>query len=94
MNILLNTKAAKPPYAAAKRALELGAEKVIAELKASGLSGRGGAGFPAGVKWEISPAANGVTLTTNHPGGGKSRLELTKEEAKKLAEEIMEKSGP
>lgn len=50
--------------------------------------------FPAGVKWEISPAANGVTLTTNHPGGGKSRLELTKEEAKKLAEEIMEKSRP
>ena len=43
MNILLNTKAAQPPYGAAKRAFELGADKVISELKASGLSGRGGA---------------------------------------------------
>lgn len=47
--------------------------------------------FPADVKWEINPASDGVTLTTAHPGGGKSKLELTKEEAKKLAEEIMEK---
>ena len=28
-------------------------EEVIAEVKASGLRGRGGAGFPAGLKWEI-----------------------------------------
>jgi len=28
-------------------------EQVIAEVKASGLRGRGGAGFPAGQKWEI-----------------------------------------
>jgi len=27
-------------------------EQVIAEIKASGLRGRGGAGFPTGVKWE------------------------------------------
>lgn len=50
--------------------------------------------FIAGVKWEIGSSPGGVTLTTAHPGGGKSRLELTKEEAKKLAEEIMEKSRP
>ena len=49
--------------------------------------------FPPDVKWEINPASDGVTLTTAHPGGGKSKLELTKEEAKKLAEEIMEKIG-
>jgi NADH-quinone oxidoreductase subunit F len=29
-------------------------EKVIAEIKASGLRGRGGAGFPTGVKWELA----------------------------------------
>ena len=31
-------------------------EEVIAELKASGLRGRGGAGFPTGVKWELTRA--------------------------------------
>lgn len=49
--------------------------------------------FPAGVKWEIDSSSDGVTLTTAHPGGSKSKLQLTKEEAKKLAEEIMEKIG-
>lgn len=35
-----------------KATSELKREGVIAELKASGLRGRGGAGFPTGVKWE------------------------------------------
>ena len=39
-------------YAALRRALELGPEGVIRELKDSGLVGRGGAAFPTGVKWE------------------------------------------
>ncbi len=30
-------------------------EQIIEELKASGLRGRGGAGFPAGVKWSFMP---------------------------------------
>jgi NADH-quinone oxidoreductase subunit F len=30
-------------------------EKVVEELKASGLRGRGGAGFPTGVKWSFMP---------------------------------------
>lgn len=29
-------------------------EAVVAEIKASGLKGRGGAGFPCGVKWELA----------------------------------------
>ncbi|MCB8995150.1 MAG: NADH-quinone oxidoreductase subunit NuoF [Bacteroidales bacterium] len=33
---------------------EMKPEEVIAEIKASGLRGRGGAGFPTGLKWELS----------------------------------------
>jgi NADH-quinone oxidoreductase subunit F len=39
-------------FAALGRAREIGAERVIAELKESNLRGRGGAAFPIGVKWE------------------------------------------
>jgi NADH:ubiquinone oxidoreductase subunit F (NADH-binding)/NADH:ubiquinone oxidoreductase subunit E/NAD-dependent dihydropyrimidine dehydrogenase PreA subunit len=34
-------------------------EEVIAEVKTSGLRGRGGAGFPTGMKWEFTRAAKG-----------------------------------
>jgi NADH-quinone oxidoreductase subunit F len=39
-------------YEALRRALELGPEAVIREVKDSKLLGRGGAAFPTGVKWE------------------------------------------
>jgi len=35
-------------------------EKIIDELKASGLRGRGGAGFPTGVKWSFMPRTSPV----------------------------------
>ncbi len=34
-----------------RRAIELSPEEIVAELVESGLRGRGGAGFPAGLKW-------------------------------------------
>jgi NADH-quinone oxidoreductase subunit F len=39
-------------YNALKKALNMGAEKVIAEVTASKLLGRGGAAFPTGRKWD------------------------------------------
>lgn len=35
-----------------RRALTMSAEKITEEAKASGLRGRGGAGFPTGIKWD------------------------------------------
>ena len=44
-------------YTALVKALtKMSPEQIIAEVKASGLRGRGGAGFPAGVKWEKTRA--------------------------------------
>lgn len=40
-----------------KAALALDAPGVIAEVKKSGIKGRGGAGFPTGLKWELAAAA-------------------------------------
>ncbi len=38
---------------------EMTPEAVIEEIKASGLRGRGGAGFPTGLKWELTRKAQG-----------------------------------
>jgi len=42
-----------------KALLEMSPEKVIEEVKSSGLRGRGGGGFPTGLKWQYARAAAG-----------------------------------
>ncbi len=46
-------------YSALTRALEMGPEAVLEEVKRSGLRGRGGAGFPTGRKWEACRKSEG-----------------------------------
>ncbi len=40
-----------------KKALQLGREDILFELKSSGLRGRGGAGFPTATKWMLTAAS-------------------------------------
>ena len=62
------------------KAREMGPEGVIAELKASGLKGRGGAAFPIGIKWEGVLRAQGdekyviANGDESEPGTFKDRL--------------------
>ncbi len=60
------------------KAREMGPEAVIAEVIASGIKGRGGAAFPAGVKWEAVAQADGETYVVcnadeSEPGTFKDR---------------------
>ena len=45
-------------YASLVQALQRRPEEIITEIKNSGLRGRGGAGFPTGIKWEFASQAN------------------------------------
>ncbi len=42
-------------YASVRQAIEQGPDWIIAQMKASNLRGRGGAGFPTGMKWSFVP---------------------------------------
>lgn len=67
-------------YKALEKALAMEQPAVIEEVKASGLRGRGGAGFPTGMKWSFVPrnSNNPTYLLCNadesEPGTFKDRL--------------------
>jgi len=58
-------------FAGLKRALASGPEHVLEQVKASGLRGRGGAGFPTGIKWQTvaSTEAGQKYITCNADEG-------------------------
>lgn len=66
--------------AVAKALTTMSPEAVVAEVKASGLKGRGGAGFPTGLKWEFTANASGegkaivCNADEGEPGNFKDRL--------------------
>jgi NADH-quinone oxidoreductase subunit F len=68
-------------YEALKKALKGGTKpaQIIDEVKASGLRGRGGAGFPAGMKWSFVPQNTGkpiylcINADESEPGTNKDR---------------------
>ncbi|RQP09498.1 MAG: NADH oxidoreductase (quinone) subunit F [Chryseobacterium sp.] len=47
-------------YEALEKALKMAPEEILEEVKASGLRGRGGAGFPTGLKWSFLAKPEGV----------------------------------
>jgi NADH-quinone oxidoreductase subunit F len=47
-------------YAAAEKALKMAPADIVEEVKKSGLRGRGGAGFPTGMKWSFLAKPEGV----------------------------------
>jgi NADH-quinone oxidoreductase subunit F len=69
-------------YSALKKAQKMKPVDVIAEIKASGLVGRGGAAFPTGVKWEGAANAPGdekyviCNADESEPGTFKDRVLL------------------
>ncbi len=69
-------------YAGFKQALTMKPQEVVAQVKASGLVGRGGAAFPTGIKWEGAAQAPGspkyvvCNADESEPGTFKDRVLL------------------
>jgi formate dehydrogenase iron-sulfur subunit len=57
--VSINDYVAHGGYRGLERALQLSPDKIIEEVTLSGLRGRGGAGFPAGIKWRTVLQTNG-----------------------------------
>ncbi len=75
-----------------KSLLALGREEIVEQIKASGLRGRGGAGFPAGIKWSFMPKESDgrpaylvVNADESEPGSCKDR-EIMRNDPHRLLE--------
>src|SRR5712675_1939549 len=78
-------------YKGYEKARSLKPEEIIEEVKASGLRGRGGAGFPTGLKWSFMPKESDrpcylvVNADESEPGTCKDR-DILRNEPHKLLE--------
>jgi NADH-quinone oxidoreductase subunit F len=76
----LDTYLATDGYKAFLKAIEMTPEQIIEEVKTSNLRGRGGAGFPTGMKWSFVPRTSPkpkyivVNADESEPGTCKDRL--------------------
>ena len=76
----IDTFLANGGYQALRKALEMTPDQIIGEVKISNLRGRGGAGFPAGLKWSFVPRSSPkpkyivVNADESEPGTCKDRV--------------------
>eukprot|EP00808_Paulinella_micropora_P003066 g72368.t1 len=75
-----------------KDIISMGRQWIVDEIKASGLRGRGGAGFPSGLKWSFMPKVSDgrphylvVNADESEPGTCKDR-EIMRKDPQKLVE--------
>jgi NADH-quinone oxidoreductase subunit F len=72
-------------YEALSRAIEMGGDEVVASLDAAGLTGRGGAAFPTGVKWRAVAEQRGrrkhvvANCDESEPGTFKDRIVMAED---------------
>lgn len=88
----LNASQARGDWDKTKALIKKGREWIIEEMKASGLRGRGGAGFPTGMKWSFMPKESDgrphylvVNADESEPGTCKDR-DILRHEPHKLLE--------
>ena len=76
----IDTYLASDGYVALRKALAMTPEQILEELRSSNLRGRGGAGFPTGMKWSFVPRTSPkpkyvvVNADESEPGTCKDRL--------------------
>ncbi|WP_017665628.1 NADH-quinone oxidoreductase subunit NuoF [Porphyrobacter sp. AAP82] len=89
----LKAAQARGDWDGTKALLARGADAIIEEIKASGLRGRGGAGFPTGLKWSFMPKESRdgrpsflvINADESEPGSCKDR-EILRHDPHKLVE--------
>ena len=89
--ISLNGALKRGSWDGTKEIIELGHEDIIERIKESGLRGRGGAGFPTGMKWSFMPKSDPrpsylvVNADESEPGSCKD-LEIVRHDPHHLIE--------